>query len=63
MTPFSVIMPEIFDAGVTSNAGFQHGMPGGALDVSINSSDDRSSMGMLLPLSNVTSRDVIGAAT
>jgi hypothetical protein len=63
ITPFSVMMPRMLQAGVTSKAGFQHGMLAGALEVEINSSEDLSSIGILLPDSNVISKDVIGAAT
>ena len=61
--PFSVTMPVIFCAGVTSKAGFQHCILEGALDVLINSAADRSSIGIASPLAKVTSNDVIGAAT
>jgi hypothetical protein len=63
MTPFSVMIPLMLHAGVTSKAGFQHGMFDGALDVEINSSEERSSIGILIPDSSVISNDVIGAAT
>ena len=57
------MIPLILQSGVTSNAGFQHGIPAGAFDDEINSSDDRSSIGMLFPDSSVMSNDVMGAAT
>jgi len=63
MTPFSVMIPLMLQSGVTSKAGFQTGMLAGAFDVEINSSGDRSSIGMLFPDSSVMSRDVMGAAT
>jgi hypothetical protein len=63
ITPFSVIIPLIFMAGVISKAGFQHGMPSGALLVEISSSADRSSIGISDPLSKVISNEVMGAAT
>ena len=50
-------------AGVTSKAGFQHLMSFGAFDVEINSSPERSSMGIEFPLGNVVSQLVKGAAT
>ena len=64
MIPFSVIIPPVMlQAGVTSNAGFQHEISLGAFDVEINSSLDRSSMGIAEPWGNVTSQEVMGAAT
>ena len=63
ITPFSVMIPVMLQSGVTSNAGFQQGIPAGALDVKINSSEDLSSIGMLFPDSSVMSNEVIGAAT
>lgn len=50
-------------AGVTSNAGFQHFISFGALDVAINSSPGRSSMGIDFPVGSVVSQLVNGAAT
>ena len=62
--PFSVIIPPVMlHAGVTSKAGFQHLMSFGAFDVEINSSPERSSMGIEFPLGNVVSQLVKGAAT
>jgi hypothetical protein len=63
MTPFSVTIPVMFIAGVTSNAGFQQGTFAGAFEVLINSSAERSSMGISSPLFRVISREVMGAAT
>jgi hypothetical protein len=57
------MIPLMLQSGVTSKAGFQQGMLAGALDVEINSSEDRSSIGMLFPDSSVMSNEVMGAAT
>ena len=62
ITPFSVMMPVMLRSGVTSKAGFQQGMLAGAFDVEINSSAERSSIGMLFPDSSVMSNEVMGAA-
>src|SRR5262249_37579090 len=48
-TPFSVIMPVTYRAGVTSNAGFFTSVPGGATGVPntcVTSAADRSSIGI-----------------
>mmetsp|Transcript_9702 Transcript_9702/g.21881 ORF Transcript_9702/g.21881 Transcript_9702/m.21881 type:complete len:216 (+) Transcript_9702:11-658(+) len=62
-TPFSVIIPVIYSAGVTSNAGFQHAISLGAPLLSIISPAGRSSISILSPLSNSTSNVVNGLAT
>uniref|UniRef100_A0A182M8V7 Uncharacterized protein n=1 Tax=Anopheles culicifacies TaxID=139723 RepID=A0A182M8V7_9DIPT len=65
-TPRSVIMPVISSAGVTSNAGFQHPMPGAAIlcpPMCVSSCSGRSSILICVPSAIATSIEVNGAAT
>ena len=73
--PRSVMMAVMRDAGVTSKAGWRAPTPSGANRIVWNcpsspeplawvtSSEDRSSMGMSLPLAQAESIVVMGAAT
>mmetsp|Transcript_6742 Transcript_6742/g.16586 ORF Transcript_6742/g.16586 Transcript_6742/m.16586 type:complete len:203 (-) Transcript_6742:497-1105(-) len=57
------MIPVMYSAGVTSNAGFQQFMPFGAFPLSITSPAGRSSISILSPPSNSTSNVVKGLAT
>ena len=66
ITPFSQIIAVMYFAGVTSNAGCAAMTPAGAIRTPwmvVTSSDDRSSMGIMLPSLIRASMVDVGAAT
>ncbi len=66
INPFSVMMPVINRAGVTSNAGLYTATPSGAVcrpKPCVTSRGSRCSMGMLSPEASDRSKVLVGAAT